>query len=273
MHVVVPARFSGPVGTGNGGIVSALVAAPLEAPAEATLRRPVPLDRVLDRRLVAPDRVELHLGDAPDSAGVLAEAVPLTRDLHPPAPVGVDLAREATTRFPWRHEHSFATCFTCGIDRTEGDGLRIHCGPVGDGRFAAPWVPNPSLVAAPHSPPVDPAPAPPGAPVDPAPAPPGAPVDPAFVWAALDCPTAIPVLTALGSGPALLGRLAVRIEALPRVGQTVVVVSEGRGHEGRKRYGAAALYTVEGELLATSEATWVELRDPVAGPAGGQPAD
>lgn len=261
MRVEVPARFSGPVGTGNGGIVSALVAAPLVGPAEATLRRPVPLGAALDRRLVAPDRVELRLeggrGADDHDAGVtddalLAEAVPLARELRPPDPVPLAVARTATTRYPWRHEHAFATCFTCGIDRAEGDGLRIHCGPVGDGRFAAPWVPDASLVDPPGDRPEGPVHAS------------GAPVDVAFVWAALDCPTAIPVLTAVDSGPALLGRLAVRVEALPRVGHTVVVVSEGRGHEGRKRHGAAALYTVEGELLATSEATWVELRAPDA---------
>jgi hypothetical protein len=62
--------------------------------------------------------------------------------------------------------------------------------------------------------------------------------------------------------PAVLGRLALRQDGPVRVGEPHVVVSAGLGHEGRKRFGVAALYTADGELVAVSKATWVAVREP-----------
>jgi hypothetical protein len=230
--VVVAYRFSGPAGTGNGGYTSGLVAAPIAGPAEATLRRPVPLEAAVERRHVG-DRVELVLDGA-----VLAEAAPATIDVDPPAAVSVDEAHAAREGFPMRDEHPFPVCFTCGTGRAEGDGLRIHPGPIGDGRFASDWTPDPTLDDGAGN------------------------VAPEFVWAALDCPTAIPAIATIGGNPAVLGRLAVRQDAPVRVGEPHVIVSRLVGHDGRKRYGEAALYTAAGDLLAVSTATWIELREP-----------
>ena len=56
--VIVPARFNGPLANGNGGYSAGITAAMLDGPVEATLRRPVPLDRPLARRAwsAAPSR-------------------------------------------------------------------------------------------------------------------------------------------------------------------------------------------------------------------------
>lgn len=238
--VIIPARFSGPVGTGNGGYVSGVAAAPIAGPAtgatgcgspvEVTLRRPVPLETPVERRVTA-DGVELVL-----DGEVLAEAVPVAPSGGAALPTspGLDAARSAREGFPWRDEHAFPTCFSCGIERP--DGLRIHCGPLGDGRFAADWVPDPTLDDG-HGR-----------------------VRPELVWAALDCPTAVPVVSTIESAPSVLGRLRLQQLGDVRVGDPHVVVSWGEGHEGRKRFGAAALYTAGGELLASSRAIWIELR-------------
>ena len=52
-------------------------------------------------------------------------------------PVPLDEARAATAAFPGWRQHAFPTCFTCGTDRAEGDGLRVFPGPDDVGRGAA----------------------------------------------------------------------------------------------------------------------------------------
>ena len=51
--------------------------------------------------------------------------------------------------YPGCGSHPFPTCFACGTDRAEGDGLRIFPGPVADQdgatRVAATWTPHPSV--------------------------------------------------------------------------------------------------------------------------------
>jgi hypothetical protein len=83
--------------------------------------------------------------------------------------------------------------------------------------FAAPWTPDPSLVAADGL------------------------VAPEFVWSALDCPTGYVVQHDPETGgfnilPILLGRLSVRIDGRPRPGEQCVVTSWKTGSEGRRLY-------------------------------------
>jgi hypothetical protein len=95
---------------------------------------------------------------------------------------------------------------------------------LGDGRVACPWTPTE--------------------------------VTPELVWAALDCPGAI----AVGypdRGETLLGRFAVEIDALPRVGERYVVVGWPLGEEGRKLYAGTALFGEDGRQLASARATWI----------------
>ena len=44
--VTIPARFNGPLDSGNGGYSAGALAALLDGAAEVSLRRPVPLDTV-----------------------------------------------------------------------------------------------------------------------------------------------------------------------------------------------------------------------------------
>jgi hypothetical protein len=242
----IAGRFSGPAGTGNGGYVSGVAAEPLGAAAVATLRRPVPLEVPLDVQVDHEARTSaLRLdGELLVEAAALDEAGrnEVLADLR--GPVDAPAAEQATLAYPWADEHAFPTCFTCGTGREPGDGLCIFPGPVGDGRFAAPWVPDDSLDRGDGC------------------------IDHRFVWAALDCPTAIPAVVEIDSAPSVLGRLSLVRLAEVRVGAPHVVVSWSLGHEGRKRFGAAALYrlpvgsgSVAGPpvLVAASRATWIEL--------------
>jgi hypothetical protein len=77
------------------------------------------------------------------------------------------------------------------------------------------------------------------------------------VWAALDCPGAYAVLRN-GRGLLVLGRLAVRVERTPVVGERCVAVGWALGSEGRRHGAGTALFTAGGELLATGRALWIE---------------
>ena len=143
----IAARFNGPAGSANGGVTAGRLAAYVGAAAvEVTLRRPPPLD--VDLRVdAAGGSARLLDGDV-----LVAEAVPSAVEVDAGPPVGLDQA--AATVFPGRDRHPFPTCYVCGTARA--DGLRVHPGPLGDGRVAGVWTP--------------------------------ATEDPVPVWAALDCP-------------------------------------------------------------------------------------
>jgi hypothetical protein len=230
--IVIPSRFNGPESSGNGGYTCGVVAGLLDADAvEVSLRSPPPLERPLTVQRGDPLTVV-------DGGTVVAEAARVELDLDVPEPVGVKEAGEAarTGYERWTTGHPFPTCFVCGADREPGDGLRIFPGQVpGREVWAASWTPDASLAEA-------------------------GTVRRECVWAALDCPTSAPVAN-FGEGEAVvLARLAARLEATVEAGRPHVLVSWKLAEEGRKRHGAAALFSETGELLARSRALWIELR-------------
>jgi hypothetical protein len=166
----------------------------------------------------------------------VAEAAPATVELDVPEPVDLDAARLASARCPSPETHPFPECFVCGPARERGDGLRMFLGPV-EGRrlYAAPWIPDASL-----------------------PQRDGA-LAPEIAWAALDCASAgaIPLLGEVGT--AVLGRLAVRLDAPVQAGEPHVAVSWPLGRDGRKVDMAAALFDARGTLKGVSRARWIEL--------------
>jgi hypothetical protein len=216
-ELVVEHRFRGPPSSGNGGYTCGSLARSVPGVAEVTLRVPPPLDRPL--------AVERSGGGAVaiDGDVVVAEATAATVELEVPVRPGFEEAERAAAAFRGFAQHPFASCFVCGPDRDPGDGLRIFPGPRGD-VVASPWVPDESLL------------------------------DPVFVWAALDCPGGFAV--GYPDVELLLGRLAVRIDRLPRAGERCVAIGWPLGHDGRKRHAATALVSA-GEVLALGRATWI----------------
>ncbi|HUP31798.1 MAG TPA: hypothetical protein VM184_02105 [Gaiellaceae bacterium] len=216
--VTIGRRFRGPISSGNGGYSAGLLAAFVDGPAEVTLRLPPPLERPL--AVAAEDgRLLLLDGDA-----VVAEAVPATPELEPPAPVTLAEAEDAAAR----HDASwltgeFSECFSCG-NRPE-DGLCIHVGPVaGRDVQAAPWVAHE--------------------------------VSSEVVWAAIDCSGAYAV-GGPGRGEVVLGRMAAEIRRLPEEGEQCIVLSWPLGEDGRKLYAGTALTTADGDVLAIARQTWI----------------
>ena len=221
-------RFRGPRLSGNGGVTCGLVAQALgAASAEITLRAPPPLG--VDLVVSATDQgVAVHHGDT-----LIATGRPAEVDVSPPAPPSFADAVAAMAGYRNREHHPLPECFVCGTARDEGDGLRIHPGPVGDGEVvAAGWTPTPDLGDEAGR------------------------VRTEVLWGALDCPSFMGL--GMHAPFALLGRLSARVDRQPLVDQPCVVVGWTIApRDGRKMYGGSALYTEDGELLGVGQGTWI----------------
>jgi hypothetical protein len=212
--LTIPARFNGPRGSANGGYACGRVADLLGAEvASVSLRAPPPLERPL-AVVRADGRVELRAEDELDRAAAASRA----------------------GREHWTRSHPFPGCVVCGPEREPGDGMRVFPGALGDGFYAADWMPDESLSDGDGW------------------------VRPECVWAALDCPTSAPVAN-FGEGPPMvLARLTARLGCPVEIGEAHALVSWPLAVEGRKRHAACALFDSEGRLLCASRALWIELR-------------
>ncbi|HME54054.1 MAG TPA: hypothetical protein VKM55_17640 [Candidatus Lokiarchaeia archaeon] len=228
--IKIEKRFCGPRDSGQGGYVCGMLGGFIKGTAEVTLRMPPPLDQELDVEVGA-DNVRLLSGDA-----LVAEARPTEFSLDVPGPPTYDEAILASRDYIGFTQHAYPTCFVCGPDRAEGDGLRIFPGPVpGKEIVAAPWIPDASFTGDDGL------------------------VRPEIVWASLDCPGAFGVLVH-GLKLVILGRLAVKIETRPLPEEKYVVVGWHLSTDGRKNYAGTALFSENGELHATGKAVWIDLQ-------------
>lgn len=243
---MIDRRFHGPPNSGNGGYSCGLVAGQVDGQVTVALRSPPPLETAMT--VSAPDEdgvVSVHAGEV-----LVATATPSPPvRSEPPARVDATMAQTATAHYwGFTHDHIFPTCWVCGPDREPGEGLHLYTGAVADAPdnlVAAPWTPAEDLddgtggVASEH------------------------------VWAALDCPS----FFGLGPEPpmAVLGSLTVTQHAPVRIGAPHVVLGWTRGpQEGRRCPGASAITTADGDLVASGEATWVELSPEVAARMAGR---
>lgn len=252
-ELIVASRFCGPARSGNGGYTAGSLAGRVECdddcPAvEVTLRQPPPLEVPMKVQHVAQDNPDnlvgapvtlLLMGDAR-----IAEAREVDTDIEPVEGVSATVATDVMARFPGLTQHPFPTCFSCGPDRAEGDGLRIFPGAVGGGRVASLWVPHASLAESSDL-------------IDPGLQRVGLPV----TWAALDC---------IGGWAGdmeerrmVLGRMTAQVDAQPVVGEPHVVVGAARGSEGRKTFTASTLYDSDGRIVGRAQHTWIAV-DPEA---------
>jgi hypothetical protein len=241
--LIVPARFNGPVRSGNGGFVSGSLAERVHDAdhhaVEVTLRRPPPLDTVMS--VSAVDEV----WTLADEQGTVATARIVEDGLDAVAEVPADLAAQAMLRYPGLGSHPFPTCFACGPDREEGDGLRIFPGPVADDRgyVASLWVPHASHAESSDI-------------LDGVPR-----CGTATTWAALDCIGGWS--EDLEGRPCVLGRMTARVDALPVVGEPHVVVGRHLATDGRKSFTASTLYDADSRVVGTARHTWIQVNPSV----------
>ena len=229
-RLIIDRRFNGPPDSAHGGYVSGLLASLIGGPAEVTLRKPIPLARPLTVLRLEGSAISLRDGET-----VIVDAVPAEVELEPPPPLTVAEATSASQAYLPIRRDAFSTCFGCGTQRAEGDGLRIFPGPVpGRDVVAAPWTPDASLAD-------------------------GRVVRPEFVWAALDDAGAWAFyLRDTSNWPLLLGRMTARLLAPIRAGQPYVVLGWPCGQDGRKFFSGTALFSAGGQPRAFASATWVK---------------
>jgi hypothetical protein len=228
--LVIPAEFNGPMESGNGGYSAGAVAAFVDGPAAVSLRSPVPLDKPLD--VV----VEGGVARALDGETLVAEAEAAPGfEIEVPEPVGLEQAREASTRYRGLADGPFSRCFVCG--RARQDALEVFAGPV-EGRdvVASPWTPSPAHADEEGH------------------------VRPELVWATLDCPTYFAAYAGEEGTIAFLARFTARLDAPVRAGEEHVVIAWPIGVDGRKRRAGSAVLSAEGKALAAAEALIIEPR-------------
>jgi hypothetical protein len=234
--LTIPSRFCGPPTSGHGGWTSGALAGLVGGRVEVTLRNPPPLDTELE--VVSDgDHTRVFHGDV-----LVAECRPTDEPTEAPEFVALATARAAAAHYVGFSRSPFSTCFGCGASREEGDALRIFPGLLDDRELvvAAPLEAPADLVTAEGTLPLP------------------------VIWSALDCPTIWPYMSQEGFA-ALLGRMRVDLHVPVPAGVPLVVVGQGHGGEGRKRYCSGAIYTAEGELLASSHTTWITVDRPPAG--------
>jgi hypothetical protein len=229
----IPAFFNGPPTSANGGYTCGRVAEIVGADvAQVSLRSPPPLDTPM-QVVRDGERVKLLDGET-----LVAEGEPSELLLDVPDPVAPDevAAAQEKGRERWSAGHPFPTCIVCGPGRA--DGLEIFPArlPGGDGLFGAAWTPDESLADEDGW------------------------VRGELVWAALDCPTSAPVGN-WNAGPAIvLASLTARLGCPVRPGDPHTILSWALGQDGRKKWGAAALFDSNGVLTCASRALWIELK-------------
>jgi hypothetical protein len=231
--VTIPARFNGPLESGNGGYSAGALAAFLEGAVEVSLRRPVPLETALrvsredDGRVLAFDGEDL-VAEACSASGF---------ELDVPEPVGVEAARAATAGYRGKSDGPFANCFVCS--RTREDTMGVHAGPV-EGRelVATPWTPPPWADDGSGA------------------------VRPEIVWAVLDCPTYFAAYMRHPEPlpPAVMARFTGRLDAPVPVGEEHVVIAWPLEADGRKRHAGVAIVSAGGDVLARARALLIEPR-------------
>jgi hypothetical protein len=232
--LVLPSRFCGPPGSGNGGYVCGRIAAYLDGPVTVTLRRPSPLDTPMAVERDGEGAIRIH-----DGGTLIAEATssPGRPAVEIAGAVSMAEARTAAGQSRCYADPVFPGCFVCGTGRRPGDGLRIFPGPLaGRPLWAAPWTPDRSVTGA------------------------NGRVRPEVVWAALDCPSGIAAAEAASLArdtAVLLGRMTASLAVLPLAGDQCRVIAWPGGRDGRKLTAGSALLGPGGEVIAAARAVWL----------------
>jgi hypothetical protein len=237
--IVIAQQFCGPPNSGNGGYVCGVIAKDLEGPATSVLRARVPLDVNLDLRS------EDGVMQLTDREGVMVgTATPADRALLPTPPEAPSMraAREAGERYPGHEQRIHPTCFTCGPERKEADGLRVFPGQIEGapgGHVACIWTPHMDF------------------------ADPKGLIPTEVIWAALDCPGFFAWVAKEGRHGALLGTMTGEILRRPQGAQEYIVMAWPLEREGRKETAGVALFAMDGELLARAHQVWIMSAPPV----------
>ncbi|MEW6017713.1 MAG: hypothetical protein AB1760_06535 [Pseudomonadota bacterium] len=233
-EIIVPRQFRGPPVTANGGYICGALVAAVGGKGSAMLRAGVPLDTPV-RLETGEDGVVSALNAEGQVLGV-AKPGGLDQIPVPPASPGVDAARAASAVSPFASRSLHRGCFSCCIEREQGEGLGVHVGQIPGaepGLCAGLWTPHANFADADGTMPDE------------------------ITWAALDCSGSMAWWIKTDSPVGLLGTMVGEVIERPRAGETYVVVAWTRENEGRKFFAGVALYDAAGKVMAQSGQIWI----------------
>jgi hypothetical protein len=227
--VRLDARHNGPRHSANGGLAAGSFAEVTGSPARVVLRAPVPLRAPLDITRTGNGAYAVRR-----RSRLIAEVTRLERGSIAPAPPvlpTIEQAFAASLAAPGLDRgHPLAHCWVCSRYRADGLGVApgiLHDHPgVLAARFLAPgagWVPE------------------------------------SHIWAALDCPS-YPAQALHDGRVFVLGTQSVEIHRPVPAGANYAVVGWTVAGTARTFRTASVLLDSGGEVIASSEAIWVQLR-------------
>ena len=218
-------RFNGPPDSAHGGVACGVFAGAVDSRA-ATVRLLAPPPMDTDFTISREGEVVTVTGPAGPVAEVRS-APPAEIEPLPWLSDGeVDRSRSTWDEILRAAGHPFPTCFGCGGERPDGDGLELFAGLLpGTDISGAWWEPDESIATA------------------------GL-VDDWAVWAAADCPSGGVVIPLLDDGQLMmLGQLQVWIHQSPEVGCRYQVVARSQGRKGRRLTSDVAVVAESGVQL------------------------
>jgi hypothetical protein len=230
--------FQGPTGSGQGGWTAHRFAERIGRPVTIAIRAPIPLDA--DLHVVADGELwRLVAGDDPrddDAVTVMAARSwePMFADTDA---VSIDAAATARDRFgEVVTDHPVPHCFSCGLQH---DSMRVHAGPLDDGRFATDWTPPGWATSEAGD------------------------VDLGTIWAALDCTAAWYAAGSLEPRTPVTAQYAVEVTGQIDAGTTYALVAWSGDHpaewDGRKRHAASAAFAPDGTCVARTVSLWISV--------------
>ena len=229
--VLIPARFNGPLDSGNGGYSCGVIADRVDGPAEVNLRSPVPLNEPLEVAVQEDGSVRVS-----SNGDLVADGHPAPElEVEVPA-ITLEEARAAAGRYRGLREGHFSRCFVCGLDREDSFG--VFAGQVsGRDLVASPWTPAAWTADEEGN------------------------VLTELVWAVLDCPTYFAAYRERDPLPfGFLVRQQARVLRPVPSGAEHVVASWLVETDGSKSLAASAVLSAGGEALAVSHVLLVEPR-------------
>ena len=232
----VPKQFCGPPSSGNGGYFCGSVASFFDIPIEVRLKAPPPLDTTMHIQRGA-DLSAVYAGER-----LIAQVRPLTESIEPVPMLDLEAASQCSAEGLRGSliNHPFPTCFVCGPQRSEGDGMRVFTGPQEDtSLYGAKWHAHPAWSSN------------------------GTSIDPRYIWSALDCPSSGPAFATSVQADSdiayVLGTLSVEIKGQVQVGEDYsIVCATDEDHERLYRT-RVSLYGKDKSLLAAGYAVWIQV--------------
>jgi hypothetical protein len=241
--IVVPRQFRGPPTTANGGYICGVLSNAVGGRGSAMLRAGVPLDVPVMLNLAADGSATLSNAEGqPLGSAKPAEDSALPA---PPAPPSIEAARAFGETSPFAKRPLHRGCFSCCIEREDGEGLGVYVGQVEGapaGQCAGVWTPHSNFAN------------------------PDGTMPDEITWAALDCPGSMAWYIKSGAPVGLLGTMAGEVLIKPRAGETYVVSAWALEAEGRKHFAGVALFDKTGTLMARGGQIWIG-RAPAPPPA------